>query len=480
MSANAGLASRTLRNSVLVVGSRGLAKVGVFVVVVLLWRHLGAADYGRFSAMVVYATLAGIVADVGLQTIFVRDVSRDRTLFDRYLANLVSVRLLLSLIALALLALALRLLAPDLFPYTLAAFVLLLTTAYSGLLRAVFYIRGRLVYEAAAILAEAAILLGLTLLAIRLHSTWDVFLWVYSAGYAFTALFALAVIRFRWQAPLRPRFEPAFLWRLLRPGIALALGFTLVTIYAQVDIVLLQLLKNYRMVGWYSAANKYIDAIAWIPQSAMGAVFPVLSMLSTGSGERLRQAYVTSYRMLALLGVPLAVGIGLAAAPIVQLPGGFPQSIPALQLLAPSIALLFVNNAFLYTLTAMNRQGDFTRLALFSLLVNLALNFGLIPGFGYLGAAAASTLTELALFLGGWWLLRRHGYRLAPLSSVARVLLSGALTGAAVFFLNRLLPVLAVIPIAAAVYVAAIVALRALSPVEWSVVRSGLLGGARR
>jgi O-antigen/teichoic acid export membrane protein len=307
-----------------------------------------------------------------------------------------------------------------------------------------------------------------------------VFLWVYSAGYAFTAAFAVAVIRFRWHTRLRPGFEPAFLWRLLRPGVALALGFTLVTVYAQVDIVLLQLLKTYRMVGWYSAANKYIDAIAWIPQSAMGAVFPVLSLLSTGSGERLRQAYVTSYRMLALLGVPLAVGIGLAAAPIVQLTSGFPQSTPALQLLAPSIALLFVNNAFLYTLTAMNRQVDFTRLALIGLLVNLALNLALIPGFGYLGAAAASTLTELALFLGGWWLLRRHGYRLAPLSSIGRVLLSGALSGVAVFFLLRLLPVLAVIPIAAAVYLAAVVALRALSPAEWAVVRAGLLGGRRR
>jgi len=56
------LASRTLRNSVLVVGARALAKLGVFVVVVLLWRHLGDERYGRFAAMVVYVTLVGVVA----------------------------------------------------------------------------------------------------------------------------------------------------------------------------------------------------------------------------------------------------------------------------------------------------------------------------------------------------------------------------------------------------------------------------------
>ncbi len=148
------LASRTLRNSVLVVGARALAKLAVFVVVVLLWRHLGADNYGRFATMIVYVTLVGVVADLGMQTVFIRDASRDSSAFARYLANLLSARLVLSLVALLILAVALRLLSPALFPYTLAAFALLLTTSYSSLLRAIFYIRGRLGYEAIAIVGS--------------------------------------------------------------------------------------------------------------------------------------------------------------------------------------------------------------------------------------------------------------------------------------------------------------------------------------
>src|SRR5207302_561859 len=291
---SAALAQRTLRNSILVVGARALAKLAVFAVLVLLWRHLGAEAYGRFAAMVVYATLAGIAADLGLQTVFVRDVSRDAGAFDRYLANLLSVRLLLAVLALLLLAAALRLLSPALAPFTLGAFALLL-------------------------------------------------------------------MLFRWHDRLTLRLEPGSVLGLLGAGVPLALGFTLTTVYAQVDVVLLQLMRGFQMVGWYSAANKYVDAIAWIPQSAMGAVFPALALLSTGTRARLRTAYEKSYKMLAILGVPLAVGLALTAAPIVRAtPGAFEQSIPALQILALSIVFLFVNNAFVYTLTAMNRQGDFT------------------------------------------------------------------------------------------------------------------------
>jgi O-antigen/teichoic acid export membrane protein len=467
------LASRTLRNSVLVVGARALAKVGVFLVIVLLWRHLGDERYGRFAAMVVYVTLVGVVADLGLQTIFIRDVSRDRDLFRRYLGNLVSARLGLAILALVILAAALRLLSPALFPYTLAGFALLLTTSYSSLLRGVFYIRGRLAYEAIAIVVEAIVLLGLTLFAISRQATWDVFLWVYAASYLFTCVFTFAILRWRWQETIAPRLELAFIRGLLVAGLPLALGFTITTVYAQLDIVLLQVFKNFQMVGWYSAANKYVDAVAWVPQSAMGAVFPALAMLSKGDHRRLAFAYEKSYKMLAIVALPLAVGIGITADAIVHLTSGFNQSIPALRLLAPSIALLFVNNAFIYSLTAMNRQADFTRLALATLVVNVILNVALIPPFGYLGAAAASTLTELALFAGGWWLLRRHLVALPVIRSIGPVLVSVALMGAAVY-LVRSWSLLLVVPLAVIVYLGGLVLFRALNAEEWAILRASV------
>ena len=464
------LASRTLRNSALVVGARALAKLAVFVVVVLLWRHLGADNYGRFATMIVYVTLVGVVADLGMQTVFIRDASRDSTSLTRYLANLLSARLLLSLVALLILAVALRLLSLALFPYTLAGFALLLTTSYSSLLRAVFYIRGRLGYEAIAIVAESIVLLALTLAAINRGATWDAFLWVYTASYLFTCLFAYAILRWRWHERVAVRLEPLFVRRLLLAGLPLALGFTITTVYAQLDIVLLQLFKNFQMVGWYSAANKYVDAVAWIPQSAMGVIFPALSLLGAKDRRRLAFAYEKSFKMLAILGLPLAVGLGITADSIVHFTRGFEQSIPALRILAPSVVLLFVNNAFIYTLTAINRQLDFTRLALFTLAVNVILNLALIPPFGYLGAAAASTTTEAALFAGGWWLLRRQRLSLSVVGSIGRVLASALLMGI-VIYLIRSWPLAIVVIAGAAVYAGALFALRALNAEEWAIIR---------
>jgi len=135
--------------------------------------------------------------------------------------------------------------------------------------------------------------------------------------------------------------------------------------------------------------------------------------------------------------------------------------------------LLFVNNAFIYTLTAINRQLDFTRLALFTLAVNVVLNLALIPPFGYLGAAAASTVTELALFGGGWWLLHRQRLSLSLGGGGARVLASALIMGVAVYLI-RSWPLALVVITGAAVYIAALLVLRTIDAEEWSILRSGL------
>ena len=63
---------------------------------------------------------------------------------------------------------------------------------------------------------------------------------------------------------------------------------------------------------------------------------------------------------------------------------------------------------------------------------------------------------------------------LAVLGSVARVLASAALMGAVVY-LVRWWPLALVVVVGAAVYLGALVLLRALDAEEWSIVRTGLI-----
>src|SRR5205807_609009 len=64
-----------------------------------------------------------------------------------------------------------------------------------------------------------------------------------------------------------------------------------------------------------------------------------------------------------------------------------------------------------------------------AVVVNLALNFALIPLYGYLAASATTVVTEAAFSVAGWWLVGRR-YQLPWLRLSWRVVLAGLAMGA--------------------------------------------------
>src|SRR3982074_2455410 len=86
----------------------------------------------------------------------------------------------------------------------------------------------------------------------------------------------------------------------------------------------------------------------------------------------------------------------------------YANSEPAIRILSLALVLGFVNNAFIGALSAADHQASFTWAAGWSLVANLALNFALIPTYGYQGASWARVITEVVLGAVGWSLTRRH------------------------------------------------------------------------
>ena len=111
----------------------------------------------------------------------------------------------------------------------------------------------------------------------------------------------------------------------------------------------------------------------------------------------------------------------------------YPASEQALRILAIGIVFMFVNNAFIGTLNAIDRQSSFTWAALWSMVVNVGLNLIVIPLFGYIGASWATVVTEIALGIFGWILVARHLTRLPCTSSAGDRCSQGASWGPSSF-----------------------------------------------
>jgi O-antigen/teichoic acid export membrane protein len=486
------LAARTFRNTALVVAARLLSKVMVFAVILIVIRSMGSAsgNYGRFTSLVVYSALTSILADLGLRPLFTREVAKRPELMSPYLNSILSLKLVLSLPVLVILFIAVSIGLPGLSPYVLPTFALLIATSFSNQLRAVFYAMGELRYEAISIMGESLVLLVAAVLVALARFPWWAYLWVYTASYGFTAIYAAAIAVTRFRHRFRFDLDMARLSMLARESLPFGLTLVLSTLYFKVDVPILKIFTSFVAVGIYGAAYKYLEAVVFVPQTLMDPIYPALSQLAATGADRLAGAATKVYKMLAVVGLPVTLGMLVFAAPIIRytIPG-FEKAIPVLQVLSVGVFFLFVNNVFLYTLNAMGRQSDSTRLAVISLVVNVALNLVLIPSHnpyygGYMGAAWATGLTELGLFIGGWFFLRRHLFAMPLLMPLKGVLPAGLLCGVAMFGTVLLLgPHLYAYAVAAvlgaAAYPGGLLLAHAFTPEELALAREGLRSRTR-
>jgi O-antigen/teichoic acid export membrane protein len=201
-------------------------------------------------------------------------------------------------------------------------------------------------------------------------------------------------------------------------------------------------------------------------------VFPILAVYHREASGRVAWAVAKFYKSLLALGWPITVGIFLltgAFRPIYQ----FPRSEPSLQILALGVVFMFISNAFIAALNAIDRQVMFTWAALGSMIVNIILNIALIPRYGYLGASWATVLTEIALTVISYLMVARELGRVPVVRLSWRVVFAGLVMGVVIYPFHQVTGPRAVAVVAGGVlvYVAALFGLGAVDREEREMLR---------
>lgn len=475
--AGAGLGSRALRNTVVVLSAKVVARLIALVTVLYMIRRLGTDHYGTFTVLINLTAIVSVVLDLGFNVLFVREGARHQAEIQRYLRNVMSVRLLMSVAGFLLLA---ALVYPiGLSDLLVPGFLLMVLTSYATLLRNGLYAVQQLGYEAVAVVLESLVLLALVLYGGRTQQGVSYFVWAYAAQYGVSCAYFVAVLGLKRIAVPGWRFEVVLLREWFWKGLPFALTFVLTILYFRIDQPLIFVIRSETESALYGAAYKPIESLLFLPITFLSVVFPVLAVYHRERPKEMIDAVSRFYKALFLMGCPIAIGIFVLAHPLTPLLLGqqFVRSEPALRVLALALGIAFVNNAFIGALNASDRQASFTWAAGWSLVANVALNLTLIPLFGYQGASWATVATELVLGVAGWILVSRHVGRLPVLPLSWRVLLAGLIMGVAIYPLSSLGGAAVLLPIVAGalVYGVALLLLRAVTRDEITWARRALL-----
>ena len=188
------------------------------------------------------------------------------------------------------------------------------------------------------------------------------------------------------------------------------------------DHVMLGAMRSPSEVGFYSAAMRLADTLLFIPELLLLTLFPMLSSYAKTEARLFRSTYATGFAILAWLFVPLPVIMPLVSNQVITLlfgPEFYPSS-AILDLLAWPV-LLSVFSPILYSIMVVeNTQKHLLWLVIPMTLLNIALNYLLIPRLGYIGACWARIISTAAGAIGYLFIPSVRGYFLAALRGSAK------------------------------------------------------------
>jgi O-antigen/teichoic acid export membrane protein len=237
------------------------------------------------------------------------------------------------------------------------------------------------------------------------------------------------------------RFNLHFMRQMLSASLPIGIFYITLSIYNYIDMVMIAAIRTSDEVGWYAASYRLYEGPAFVP-FVIGSVFMTYLSRAFSSNKRYFDTILFA-GLRVILHAAFVVGINMYvfAEELISLSYGtnFKEAVRSLKVLIIGIPFLFLINFLQNAYISMDRQKQLTRIAAGALLANVTTNLVLIPIMGFVGAAVATVVVEMAVCAVLLYSIRSAIVRERFISwlMVTSLLLAGILT-TTVFFTNDL------------------------------------------
>lgn len=378
---------------------------------ILLAEGIGQVQF--FQGIIGYIALC---TALGIPMYAIREIARVRN--DRELCSRTSVEILLLHSGLTLIGyviVAVLVATVTQIQVDIPLFLLLSTNLFFTAIGATWFYQGIEDFKYITIRAIAVRLFSLVCLFIFVKEKSDLF---YYAAISVTAEVGSNLFNFfrlrKYIDISRLRLKELHPLRHLKPALRIFAMNLVVSIYVNLDSVMLGFLKDETAVGYYAASTRITKSLLGIVSSLGTVLLPRISnLISENQIEEFHRLVNKAFQFMVLIGLPLTIGVIFMAAPLIHLFCGtaFEPSILTIRIMAPIILLISLSGIMCWqVLFPLDKE----RLAIYATLtgaiINFILNWLLIPQYSQYGAGVATVIAECSVTIVMIVLAQRYVY----------------------------------------------------------------------
>jgi O-antigen/teichoic acid export membrane protein len=373
--------------------------VGLFVGIWVA-RYLGPEQFGLFSYAQSFVGLFAAIVTLGLDGIVVRELVKDENRRDELIGTAFWLKLMGAITVLIILAIAVNFTSNN--SYTnILVFIIASATIFQSFNVIDFYFQSK-VLSKYVVYANIITLLISSIIKITLiinEAPLIAFAWVVSFD---SFVLAVGFIYFYIKNNLKLSinyltFDKLTAVNLLRDSWPLILSGIVISIYMKIDQVMIQNMLNSEAVGQYAAAVKLSEAWYFVPMVIASSLFPAIINAKKQNEELYYSRLQRLYDMMVWIAIAIAIPTLFLADYIIELLYGIAYNqasgVLALHIWAGIFVFLGVASSKWFISENLQKYSFYRTLA--GAIINIFLNYILIPLYGIYGAAIATLISQV-------------------------------------------------------------------------------------
>ena len=298
-----------------------IQKVISFTYFTLLARHIGPAMLGKYYLAISFTTIFAIVIDLGFANVLTREVAKEAKKASAWLANILGMKIGLSLLALAAVVISINALGYDDLTRQLVyiSCVSMVLDSFTATFFAVSRGFHNLKYESISSVIFQVIVLVVGYGALLLGGGLIPAMAALALASVFNFLYSLGIVKKYWSLSLKPAFDRALSLEIISLSWPFALYAVSQRLYTYFDSVVLSLLAGDEQVGLYQVAFKIIFALQFLPSAFTASLYPAMSAYWQENRGQLAVSFERAMNYLIIISMPIIVGALVLADKLVLL-----------------------------------------------------------------------------------------------------------------------------------------------------------------
>lgn len=406
---------RVVKNASWIIGCKIVQALLAMIITVISARYLGPSDYGLVNYAASIVTFAAPIMYLGFNGTLVSELVNDPDNEGKIIGTAITMSFCSSFVCIA-----------GVVAFTLLANAgetetLIVCALYSVLLifqsldLVQFWFQAKLLSKYASVVSVIAYVLvsGYKILLLVLNKGVYWFAIANAVDYMLIALMLLIIYKKKGGQKL------GFSWKLGKTMFGRSKYFILsnlmIAVFGQTDRVMLKLMIDDAATGYYTAATTCAGMTSFVFSAIIDSMRPMIFAYKKERSDAYERSVVCLYSIIVYLALLQSVIMTVAAPLIINVLYGedYSASIDTLRIIVWYCTFSYLGGARGVWILAEGKQKHIIVVNLVGALLNVGLNFALIPLLGLNGAAIATVITQVfanVIFVSIYKPTRRTGY----------------------------------------------------------------------